>query len=150
MTITKSPEDEIRVELGEPEPFAGEKKRDLLVAAALGAPFGTTDPVDLALLGAASHKEDLRHFEQLGYTPPTPEQRIGIARIRRVGSEEEELIARGEPEAILYLCRPDQSTRYHAELQAGEEMLHGFRSLGVGHGTIQPDGSEKWQYLGQI
>ena len=121
MTVKKIPEDEIRVELGDPVPFAGEKRRDLMLAAALGAPFGTTDPVDLALLSAAARKEDLRHYEQLGYTPPTPEQRLGIARVRRVGSGEEELIARGELDAILYLCRPDQSTRYHAELQAGEE-----------------------------
>src|SRR5512140_2864170 len=117
-------DDDIRVELGDPVPFAGEKRRDLVLAAALGAPFGTDDPADLALLSAAARKEDLRHYEQLGYTPPTPEQRLGIARVRRVGSGEEELIARGELDAIIYLCRPDQSTRYHASLQAGEKELH--------------------------
>ncbi len=149
MTNAKT-EDDIRVELGEPEPMAGEKRRDLLLAAALGAPFGTADPVDLALLSAASRKEDLRHFEQLGYTAPGPGHQPGIARVRRVGSTEDELIARGEPDALLYLCRPDESTRYHAALHAGEESLHGFRSLGVAHGVVLPDGSEQWQYLGQI
>ena len=150
MTSHKKPEEEIRVELGDPVPFAGERRRELLLAAALGAPFGTSDPVDLALLSAASHKEDLRHYEQLGYTPPTPEQRLGIARVRRVGSDEEELIARGELDTILYLCRPDQSTRYRADLQADVKMLHGFKTLAVAHGSIQPDGSEQWLFLGHI
>ena len=150
MTRTETRVDDVRVELGDAVPFAGEKRRDLILAAALGAPLGTRDPVDLALLSAASHKEDLRHYEQLGYTPPTPEQRLGIARVRRVGTDEVELIARGAPDAILYLCRPDQATRYHAELQAGEEMLHGFRDLAVAHGTVLPDGSEKWLFLGHI
>ena len=150
MTNNENPENEIHVELGAPVPFAGEKRRELLLAAALGAPFGTSDPVDLALLSAAARKEDLRHYEQLGYVPPTPEQRLSIARVRRVGTDEVELIARGEPDAILYLCRSDQATRYHAELQAGEEMLHDFRDLAVAHGTVLPDGSEKWTFLGHI
>ena len=150
MTSKTIPENEIRVELGGPVPFAGEKRRELLLAAALGAPLGTSDPVDLALLSAASHKEDLRHYEQLGYTPPTPEQRLSIARVRRVGSDEEELIARGEVDTILYLCRPDESTRYRADLQADQGMLHGFRTLAVAHGTVQPDGREKWLFLGHI
>jgi len=150
MTVKETPGGEIRVELGNPVPFAGEKRRDLLLAAALGAPLGTTDPADLALLSAASRKEDLRHYEQLGYTPLTREQRYGIARVRRVGTDEEELIARGDLNSILYLCRPDQSTRYHADIQAGEGMLHGFRALGVAHGTPLPDGREKWTFLGYI
>jgi Ni/Fe-hydrogenase 1 B-type cytochrome subunit len=150
MTVNKNPEDEIRVELGDPVPFAGEKRQELVLVAALGAPFGTTDPVDLALLSAAARKEDLRHYEQLGYTPPTPGQRLSIARVRRVGSDEVQLIARGELDVILYLCRPDESTRYHAELQAGEKQLHGFRTLAVAHGTVLPDGGEKWLFLGHI
>ena len=150
MTSNEKQDDEIRVELGDPVPFAGEKRRELLLAAALGAPFGTTDPVDLALLSAASRKEDLRHYEQLGYTPATPEQRLAIARVRRVGTKGVELIARGELGAILYLCRAGQSARYHAELQAGEKMLHGFRTLAVARGTVQPDGSEEWLFLGHI
>lgn len=150
MTSDKNPVEDIRVELEDPVPFAGEKRRELLLAAALGAPFGTSDPVDLALLSAASRTEDLRHYEQLGYTPPTPGQRMSVARIRRVGSGEEELIARGEMDTILYLCRPGQSTRYHADLQAGEKMLHGFRTLAVAHGTVHPDGSETWLFLGHI
>ena len=150
MTVNKNPEDEIRVELGDPVPFAGEKRQELILAAALGAPFGTSDPVDLALLSAAARKEDLRHYEQLGFIPPAPGQRLGIARVRRVGSDKVELIARGEQDAILYLCRPDQATRYHAELQAGEERLHGFRALALARGTVLPDGSEKWLFLGHI
>lgn len=150
MTVREKPKCKIRIELGDPVPFAGEKRRDLLIAAALGAAFGTKDPCDLALLSAASRKEDLRHYEQIEFTPLDEELRWSIARVRRVGSEEEELIARGELDSILYLCRPDEPTRYLADIQAGEKMLHGFRALGVAHGTPLPEGGERWTFLGYI
>ncbi|HEX9023103.1 MAG TPA: Ni/Fe-hydrogenase, b-type cytochrome subunit [Geobacteraceae bacterium] len=150
MTTVTMPGEDIRVELGDPVPFAGETRRDLLIAAALGAPFGTRDPADLALLSAASRREDLRHYEQLAYTSLDPVLRYSVARVRRVGTAEEELIARGDLDAILYLCRADESTRYHAGLQADEKLLHGFRALGVAHGTPLPDGNETWTFLGYI
>ena len=150
MSVFDIPKAEIRVELGEPVPFAGEKRRELLVAAALGAPLGTRDPVDLALLSAASSKEDLRHYEQLGFTPIEPQWPRSIARVRRVDTGEEQLLARGELNAILYLCRSDESTRYRAELQAEIKLLHGFRALGVAQGATMPDGSESWRFLGYI
>lgn len=150
MSVYDLPEKEIRVELGDPVPFAGEKRRELLVAAALGAPVGTRDPVDLALLSAASGKEDLRHYELLGFTPADPLFPRSIARVRRADTGEEWLLARGEIEAILYLCRPDEATRYRAELQAEIKLLHGFRALGVARGTIGADGGEKWSFLGYL
>ena len=150
MSVYDLPEAEIRVELGDPVPFAGEKRRELLVAAALGAPFGTRDPVDLALLSAASRKEDLRHYEQLGFTPLQAQRPRSIARVRRAGTAEEWLLARGEIEAILELCRPDEPTRYRAELQAEMKLLHGFRALGVAQGTLGADGGESWSFLGYL
>jgi len=150
MSVYEIPQEEIRVELGDPAPFAGRKRRDLLLAAALGAPFGTGDPVDLALLSAASRKEDLRHYEQIDFTPLEPQLRRSIARVRRVDTAEEVLIARGEVDAILYLCRPDEATRYRAELQAGMKMTHGFRALGVAKGVVAPDGAESWTFLGYV
>jgi len=150
MSIYQIPEEEIRVELGDPVPFAGRKRRELLLTAALGAPFGTRDPVDLALLSAASRKEDLRHYEQVDFTPLEPRLARSIARVRKVGTAEEALIARGEVDAILYLCHPDEATRYRAELQAGMKMTHGFRALGVARGATAPDGSQSWSFLGFI
>ncbi|TGU70782.1 DUF4405 domain-containing protein [Geomonas terrae] len=150
MSLYDIPESEIRIELEDPVPFSGRKRRELLIAAALGAPFGTDDPVDLALLSAASKKEDLRHYEQLAFTPLEPRLARSVARVRRVDSGEEALIARGEVDSILYLCHPDEATRYRAEMQAEMRMTHGFRALGVGRGSVAPDGSERWEFLGYI
>lgn len=150
MSLYEIPEEEIRVELGDPVPFAGEKRSRLLIAAALGAPFGTKDPVDLALLSAASRKEDLRHYEQRGFTPLEPTRRRSVARIRRLGRVEEELIARGEIESVLSLCHPDEATRYRAELQAEMKTVHGFQPLAVARGYALPDGTEQWSFLGYI
>ena len=131
MSVYDLPQSEVRVELGEPVLASGAKRREILIAAALGAPVGTRDPVDLALLGAASRKEDLRHYQQLSFTPLDPLWPRSIARVRRAESGEEWLLARGELEAILQLCHPDEATRYHAELQAEMKMLHGFLPLAV-------------------
>ena len=150
MSIYELPQSEIRVELGKPVPFAGEKRRELLVAAALGAPFCTGDPVDLALLSAASSKEDLRHYEQLGFTPVEAKHPRSIARLRRTGTKEEWLLARGEIESVLELCHPDESTRFRAELQAEMNLLHGYRVLGVAQGSVGTEGGENWKFLGYV
>lgn len=147
-----APSDEgIHVSLGTPVAFDGQKGRDVLVAAALGARAGTRDPVDLALLGAASRKEDLRHYQQLAYTPPDQHFKRSIARVRYLDTGREELIARGNLESILYLCRAGESTRYHAGLQADLSEVDDFRVIGVARGLgMQPDGCEQWQFLGFI
>lgn len=150
MKIFDIPEDEIRIELGDPAPFDGGKRRELMLAAALGAPVGTRDPVDLALLSAASRKEDLRHFEQTAFTPLEPQLARSIARVRRVATEEEELIARGEVDAILYLCRADEATRFRAELQAEMGMTRGYRALGIAKAKPEPEGNESWTFMGYI
>jgi len=144
-------EDGIHVSLGTPIAFGGEKSRDLLLAAALGARAGTRDPVDLALLSAASHKEDLRHYQQLAYTPPDPQFKRSIARIRNLDTGREELIARGNLESILYLCRAGEATRYHAGMEGDLHEVDDFRVIGVAHGFgPRPDGEEQWQFLGFI
>lgn len=150
MRVYDIPREEIRVELGSPVPFAGEPRRELLLAAALGAPIGTTDPVDLALLGAASRKEDLRHFAQTGYTLPAPGVRRSIARVRHMETGEEELIARGEVEAVLSLCPPDEAERCRAEMKGGLRLPRGFRPLAVAHTTLSGDGEKRWSFLGYL
>jgi Ni/Fe-hydrogenase b-type cytochrome subunit len=150
MKIFDIPEDELRIELGDPAPFGGGKRSELMLLAALGAPVGTRDPVDLALLSAASRKDDLRHFEQTAFAPLEPQLARSIARVRRVGEKEEELIARGEVDAILYLCRADEATRFRAELQAEMRMTRGYRALGIAKAKPGPEGEENWTFMGYI
>lgn len=143
--------EDIHVSLGTPITFGGEKKRDLLVAAALGAPAGTHDPVDLALLGAASRQEDLRHYQQLAYTPPDPQSKRSISRVRHMDDSREEMIARGDLDSILDLCRVGESVRYHACKEAGLREVDGFRTVGVAHGLGPQQGEvEQWEFLGFI
>jgi Ni/Fe-hydrogenase b-type cytochrome subunit len=142
---------DIRVVLGTPVAYGEESKRDLMVAAALASRVGTTDPVDLALLGAASHTEDLRHYRQLEFTPPDREFGRSITRIRHLDTGREEMIARGDLESIFYLCRPPESTRYHAGLQADLHENDNFKTVAIAHcADCQTDGCESWEYLGFI
>ena len=150
MTRTADYQGEIQVILDDPMPSSGTSLHELLVAAALGARTGTDDPVDLALLGAAAHKEDLRHYQQLDYSPPDPEFARSISRVRHLDSGRELLIARGDLDSILYLCRAGESWRYRADLLADIEEVHGFRAVGVAKGVPQAAGGEEWQYLGFI
>ncbi|MDD2540556.1 MAG: Ni/Fe-hydrogenase, b-type cytochrome subunit [Desulfuromonadaceae bacterium] len=151
MNTTTKEDKYIHVSLGTPIAFGGEKDRDLLVAAALAARAGTRDPVDMELLSAASHQEDLRHYQQLAYSSPDPQFKRSITRIRHLDTGQEEMIARGDLESVLYLCRADESTRYHASMEADLREVDGFRVIGVAHGFVsQPDGGEKWKFLGFI
>jgi Ni/Fe-hydrogenase 1 B-type cytochrome subunit len=150
MTADRERQADVRAELGEPVPIGEGTRRELLLAAALGAPLGTEDPVDLLLLGAAAHTEDLRHYEQVEYTPLDPVLCESVVRVRRAGTGEEMLVARGDLDAVLYLCRADEATRYRADLRADMKMLHGFRPLGVARGRMLPDGREQWTFLGYI
>ena len=63
----------------------------------------------------------------------------------------EQLIARGDLDSILYLCRAEQAGRHRADLLADIEEIHGFRAVGVAKGSISPtDGHEEWSYLGFV
>lgn len=149
--MTPTPQEDVNVSLGTPITFGGENKRDLMVAAALAAQAGTRDPVDLALLSTASRQEDLRHYQQLAYTPPDQQFKRSITRIRHLDTGQEEMIARGNLESILYLCRAGESVRYHAGKEADLHEVDGFRIIAVAHGFgPQQDGSEQWEYLGFI
>lgn len=150
MTRSALNQEEIQVILDDPMPSGNISAHELMIAAALGAKAGTQDPVDLALLGAAAHKEDLRHYQQLDYVPPDPEFSRSISRIRHLDSGREMMIARGDLDSILYLCRAGEAGRYHADLQADLEDVHGYRAVGVAKGVLQDDGSEEWHYLGFI
>jgi Ni/Fe-hydrogenase 1 B-type cytochrome subunit len=141
---------DIRVELGDPVPFGVEKKREVVITAALGAPFGTTDPVDLALLSAASRKEDLRHYEQLSFTPLEPETGYSVAHVHKLETKQEEVIARGELETILAICHPDEAVRYRAELQSHLAMHHGYGALGIAKRSTSPGGATAWSLTGYI
>jgi Ni/Fe-hydrogenase b-type cytochrome subunit len=151
MTRKANSRDDIQVSLDMPVPYGDTSPRELLVAAALAARAGTDDPVDLALLGAASHQEDLRHYQQLAYFPPDLQFARSISRIRHLDSGREELIARGDLDSILYLCRAEEAGRHRADLLADIEEVHGYQALGVATGVGPlPDGSEEWRYLGFI
>lgn len=150
MTRKANHQEDIQVTLDTPVPYGDVPPRELLLAAALAARAGTSDPVDLALLSAAARQEDLRHYQQVSYTPPDPAFVRSISRVRHLDSGREELIARGDLDSILYLCRAEQAGRHRADLLSDIEEIHGFRSVGVAKGIESPDGREEWRYLGFI
>jgi hypothetical protein len=151
MVDCDQPDNESGVELGEPVPYEGEKRRPLLIAAALGAPLGTSDPLDLALLRAASQKEDLRRYQQLGFTTLDAASRHSVARVRRLGSEVERLIARGELQAILDLCGCGKAAGYRGENLQGElKIPYDFRELAVATCTVGGAGEQTWRFLGYV
>lgn len=150
MTRKADYQGEIQVTLDDPVPYGDTSLHELQLAAALGARAGTGDPVDLALLSVAARHEDLRHYQQLEYSPPDPEFARSISKVRHLDSGEEMLIARGDLDSILYLCRAGESGRYRADLLADIEGVHGFKAVGVAKGAAVTDADEEWQYLGFI
>lgn len=150
MTVCHQHDKGIRVEVEEPVPFEGEKRRTLLIAAALASPSGSSDPLDLALLDAASRQEDLGRYEQVGCSALQASSLHSVARVRHVGSEVERLIARGELQAILDLCGRAEAARVRARLQAEPKLMHGWRELAVAIRTLGAARDGKWRFLGYV
>ncbi|HJV65496.1 MAG TPA: hypothetical protein VJ550_07185 [Geomonas sp.] len=150
MTVLERQDKEMRVEVKEPVPFEGERPRTLLIAAALAAPLGSSDPVDLALLSAASRQEELGRYEQLGYAVLDEGTRHSVARVRRVGSEVERLIARGDLQAILELCGRVEADCVLAKLPTRIKTVRGVREVAVATRTMGDAGDGKWRFLGYL
>jgi Ni/Fe-hydrogenase b-type cytochrome subunit len=151
MKTTTDSDSGIHILLGPPVPFGMVKARDLLAATALASRAGTDDPVDLALLGAASHNEDLRHFQQHEFSPPTPEYPHSISSIRHLDTGREELIARGTLESILTLCRLSEYELFQARLQSSRYEGDGYKIIAVAHCAGEQHGKDApWEFLGFV
>ncbi|MBI1980529.1 MAG: plasma-membrane proton-efflux P-type ATPase [Methylocystis sp.] len=126
-------------------PFGAFKSDDVLLFAALATQRSSEDAIDLAVMAALPAHDALNGFKQKAFTPFDPVSKRTISTVAN-GAGGIRHYAKGAPQAISALVRPDSQTlqRYQAEVAA--LAAKGQRALGV---AMSEDGA-RWSLVGLI
>ena len=124
--------------------FPGVKESDVVTAASLASAKESNDPIDQAILTAASSAV-LNGFEIVDFVPFDPAVKYSKAVVRETGGKTFEA-AKGAPQAIMGLAPLDKDSAGLLDHWILDFAGKGYRALGVAY--TGPDG--KWQYLGLI
>ena len=132
--------------LDAPVPFANARPEDLIQTAALATEESSEDAIDRAVLGAIRERSDLARFHRTGFEPFDPVTKRTIASLvdpdgRRLRA------AKGAPQAIAALCRPDSETAARYDAKVRELAGHGYRALGVARSE---DDGASYELLGLL
>jgi Ni/Fe-hydrogenase b-type cytochrome subunit len=122
----------VEVEIGEPVAFEGRDPLDVVRFAALGAPPGTDDRLDQALVAdAALRGLALPPSVPVGHTDPDDRHRFAITTVRQPDGDTLQ-IARGDPRAVVeVLIHPGSAERARAILASVRLTAGAFRPLAV-------------------
>ncbi|WP_297498771.1 plasma-membrane proton-efflux P-type ATPase, partial [Thermococcus sp.] len=139
-TLTKN-----KLTVGDPVPFNGYKKEDVVFYAALASREEDNDPIDLAILRSLERfklNEAIAKFRQVHFTPFDPVIKRTDAKI---SNDEKFKVAKGAPQVILDLCKVDNKLREEATKVVDSLAEEGYRALGVARTE-----NGKWEFVGII
>jgi len=145
-TLTKN-----QLTAGEPVPIGlGYTKRDVLLYAALASREEDKDPIDLAVLSAASKEgvmEELRKYRVIKFTPFDPVIKRTEALVEAPDGTRFK-VAKGAPQVILNLVGASEELRTKVTAVTDEYAKKGYRMIGVA--KTRPGDTNKWEYVGLI
>jgi len=133
-----------KLTLGDPVLFAARDKAELVEAAALASKAEDQDPIDTAIIAAVEDRDDLKAYKLLHFTPFDPISKKASAETERDGRKQ--TFAKGAPQVIIDLCKPDPGSKSKAEEAVNQCAEKGFRTLGV----ARSDGGGNWTFLGLL
>lgn len=137
---------DVEIELGMPDPFGDATPAEVIRYAALGAPPGSTDPLDRSIVAEASARVGVPDVTRLfAYQPPAAGQPYALTEVS--AGDGVLTIARGDPRALVEdLIRP--AAPQHARAIAAKFGLttRAWRPLGV----AVRHGQDPWTLLGYI
>ncbi|WP_457751670.1 plasma-membrane proton-efflux P-type ATPase [Thermococcus sp.] len=139
-TLTKN-----ELTVGDPVPFNGYTRRDVVLYAVLASREEDNDPIDLAILRAVERfnlGELLKRFKQVHFTPFDPVIKRTEAEIT---NDENFKVAKGAPQVILDLCEVPEEIRRKATETVDELAQDGYRALGVARTR-----NGRWEFVGII
>jgi H+-transporting ATPase len=138
-TLTKD-----ELELQAPVLVAAKDKHDLYLTAALTVERDgeVDDPMDKAVLAGLDDQKELDKYKIKEFRPFDPTRKIADADV--IAPDGEFTAAKGAPQAILGLVKPDEETSRKVQSQVEELGENGFRALGV----ARKNGN--WRYLGLL
>jgi H+-transporting ATPase len=138
-TLTKN-----ELTLGDPVPIGTDDPRELLLAAALTCERDAPDPVDSAVLAGVKDRGALADCRIVKFEPFDPVHKRAEAQVEAKGKDFQ--VAKGAPQVILDLAKPDAAVAQKARAATEELAGRGFRTLGVA--KTGDDG--KWRFLGLL
>ena len=139
-TLTKN-----ELTVGDPVPFNGYTKQDVVLYAALASREEDNDPIDLAILRAVDGfnlGRLIRRFKQVHFTPFDPVIKRTEAEIT---NGENFRVAKGAPQVILDICDVPEEVRKKATETVDELAGDGYRALGVARTR-----NGRWEFVGII
>ncbi len=140
-TLTKN-----QLELQQPVVFKCDSEKLLITYAALTAKRGEEkeNPIDKAIWNAIEDKDELHNFQMEEFRPFDPTRKRAEADVKK--DNRKFTVAKGAPQIILDLVKPDEETRKKVQNKVEELGKEGFRSLGV----AKKEEKEAWEYLGLL
>ncbi|MCF8386884.1 MAG: plasma-membrane proton-efflux P-type ATPase [Bacteroidales bacterium] len=140
-TLTKN-----QLELQEPVTFENIGKEELVMIAALTVKQDKEqeDPIDKAIINALQDRGKLQNYQIRVSSPFDPTRKRAEADVKK--DDEEFTAAKGAPQVILDLVKPDEELRKKVEKKVEELGKEGYRSLGV----ARKQKRGKWKYLGLL
>jgi len=139
-TLTKN-----QLAVGEPQIVEAEDVGELMLGAALASKADSgDDPIDTAVLKALGEATKLQTYRTVRFEPFDPVRKRAEAEIEAGGQRFK--VAKGAPQVILELTRPNEITRRGVESTVESLASKGYRTLGVG----RSDQRGSWRFLGLL
>jgi H+-transporting ATPase len=138
-TLTKN-----ELTLGDVAPMGGADRDTLLLAAALTCEHDASDAIDAAVLNGFGDKKRLADYRVLKFEPFDPVSKRAVVDVQK--GKDTFRVAKGAPQVILDLAKPDAAVAQEAQRATDELASRGFRTLGVA--MTGDDG--KWRFLGLV
>jgi len=126
-------------------PFGSFKADDVLLDAALATQKSSEDAIDVAILSAAGARADIEHAKQTDFVPFNPVDKRTLATVVDPSGKTRHY-AKGAPQAISGLAKPDADVLHRYESAVAELAGKGYRALGV----AQSDDGKNWEIVGLV
>ena len=124
-------------------PFGVAKAEDVAMAAALATQASSNDAIDIAVLHALKDRSALEKVKQTHFVPFDPVNKRTVATVVDAQGHSH-LYAKGAPQVIASLARPDAATLARYQKAVGDLASRGYRALGI----ARSDDGKTWQLLG--
>ncbi len=138
-TLTKN-----QLTLGEVQPSRGATSEELMLAAGLSSRRDAPDAIDSAILGAEPPGLKLESYAVRTFRPFDPVAKRAEADVEANGARF--TVAKGAPQVILDLCKPDAAERKAIDALVDQDAAKGHRTLGV----ARADAPGNWWFLGLL
>ena len=138
-TLTKN-----QLTLGDAQPARGATLDELMLAAGLASRRDAPDAIDSAILAAEPSALKPDSYVVRAFRPFDPVVKRAGADVEATGARF--TVAKGAPQVILDLCKPDAAERKAIDALVEQDAAKGYRTLGV----ARADTPGNWKFLGLL